>query len=159
MVRLKAPSSQRASHQRQSFNSTMVRLKEGVSKQMKAVIPAFQFHNGSIKSSNFSKGSNFSNMFQFHNGSIKRQDQAGDSEPICEFQFHNGSIKSATDRTIIDGMNNQFQFHNGSIKSTFSEVTYSKPERFQFHNGSIKSGLPFDIPLPSSKVSIPQWFD
>ena len=60
------------------FNSTMVRLKEGIS--------MFQFHNGSIKRNR--------RTFQFHNGSIKRKSHEIYTRAATTFQFHNGSIKS-----------------------------------------------------------------
>jgi hypothetical protein len=57
------------------------------------------------------------NGFQFHNGSIKSTEEPYNGRNARKFQFHNGSIKSDTeaDGTPIDVA--QFQFHNGSIKS------------------------------------------
>ena len=53
------------------FNSTMVRLK-GITGEANGVYRyTFQFHNGSIKSTQDSVEQGVEQRFQFHNGSIK----------------------------------------------------------------------------------------
>ena len=76
-----------------SFNSTMVRLKVTYNLIIKCQDREFQFHNGSIKSSDSIKEISTYTMFQFHNGSIKRNHQAAREANYEMFQFHNGSIK------------------------------------------------------------------
>ena len=76
-----------------SFNSTMVRLKGPVSTRICKALSLFQFHNGSIKSFKACGKYITSFAFQFHNGSIKSGHLYRIVNNIIEFQFHNGSIK------------------------------------------------------------------
>ena len=146
-------------------------------------LKAFQFHNGSIKSSCADEVITCSVfVFQFHNGSIKSYLNLGrmatsimgfnstmvrlKANPIASiialhsmFQFHNGSIKR-TPSTPLTPPSTSFQFHNGSIKRLGGPF-FSAPldNLFQFHNGSIKSQTKGYGSNRHEKVSIPQWFD
>ena len=71
----------------------MVRLKVVAAFNAKLGNEKFQFHNGSIKSSNAPPEYVGFGEFQFHNGSIKSEEYDTEMNNPHLFQFHNGSIK------------------------------------------------------------------
>ena len=78
----------------------MVRLKVREKKFLKAMF-LFQFHNGTIKSSQSDNTVTDSQLFQFHNGTIKRLTFKLKMEFTNQFQFHNGTIKSEMKSFIL----------------------------------------------------------
>ena len=91
---IKSITENKMSYQERGFNSTMVRLKVGVTATPQRTDQLFQFHNGSIKRKSISSLVGAGSLFQFHNGSIKRLANRRDRRVSRMFQFHNGSIKS-----------------------------------------------------------------
>ena len=86
------------------FNSTMVRLKAATPAFVN-LYRAFQFHNGSIKSTSGSTFANTFILFQFHNGSIKSGSIKRGAAVMGTFQFHNGSIKRMPHISDADFLN------------------------------------------------------
>ena len=77
-----------------SFNSIVVRLKEGRPASLLEIASKFQFHSGSIKSVEVPHQGRGVSPFQFHSGSIKSPARPQTKGKRHEFQFHSGSIKS-----------------------------------------------------------------
>ena len=92
MVRLKGSESTIGKQVDTSFNSTMVRLKEGF--HMDVVEQHFSFNSTMVRLKAYTKDANgIYSLFQFHNGSIKRKSKVSVKTYHNGFQFHNGSIK------------------------------------------------------------------
>ena len=148
--------------QASGFNSTLVRLRQCARLSNASACGAFQFHIGSIKTSNARTVTSARHTFQFHIGSIKRSQPALGEALRLEFQFHIGSIKTGqqplgvhrascfnstlvrlrlADRALdLPTGGEEFQFHIGSIKTCRIDSSGRPVEDvFQFHIGSIKT--------------------
>ena len=120
----------------------------------------FQFHNGSIKTSQDFLFSHYllcfnSTMvqsklflnkflflaavqFQFHNGSIKTE--YSKITEIFNFSFNSTMVQSKLfSFFFFKFLYFLFQFHNGSIKTQMKKGIWAVECVFQFHNGSIKT--------------------
>src|SRR2546421_7776886 len=100
-----------------------------------AQVNAFQFHSGSIKTTN-DLNTNDLEATSFNSTLVRlrrgwRTKRASRSRP--SFQFHSGSIKTARRRgDVLEYL--VFQFHSGSIKTDRRVVaTASALKMFQFH--------------------------
>ena len=71
MVRLKEFNEMKARYDELSFNSTMVRLKAMQCLSFPTSSPNFQFHYGTIKSTEEEANAILRSLFQFHYGTIK----------------------------------------------------------------------------------------
>ena len=118
------------------FNSTVVRLKASESKKTTAMTYMFQFHSGSIKSTQNNRNQGHNPRFQFHSGSIK-----------SKMVLHINQQASSFNSTVV------------RLKAIKQATIYSSAKRFQFHSGSIKSEQYNAQRAEERAVSIPQWFD
>ena len=152
--------SKTAARVRGGFNSTLVRLRQGLIVPTEAMEVAFQFHSGSIKTALQAARRVAAAEFQFHSGSIKTQLEPGSRAALKgfnstlvrlrprlrrrrtrrrrQFQFHSGSIKTVP---VVPGRqaHSEFQFHSGSIKTGTARMVKGNARAFQFHSGSIKT--------------------
>ncbi len=83
------------------FNSIKVRLKLYFLILLKITYKQFQFHKGTIKTSNHPPSTEAREGFQFHKGTIKTMLRAGYIESIRPFQFHKGTIKTES-KNLMD---------------------------------------------------------
>ena len=141
-------------------------------------VAIFQFHYGTIKSSNTPVCSSGRKRFQFHYGTIKRQRnllsvvwvqyfnstmvrlKVVGQEPAIElakFQFHYGTIKSvATWNTLCPLWN----FNSTMVRLKAGEPSTRTPciSVFQFHYGTIKRRKSRQKNRCNT-ISIPLWYD
>jgi len=59
----------------------------------------------------------------------------------------------------LEANHDEFQSHAGSIEAAGAQVRAIYVSQFQSHAGSIEAGRKLVCHVPSSKVSIPRWFD
>ena len=71
----------------------MVQLKLDT-KVFPLIANAFQFHNGTIKTTPCPSSTSTAILFQFHNGTIKTVHSVKFAPSSILFQFHNGTIKT-----------------------------------------------------------------
>ena len=103
LVRLKGESGVLAGEpEYPGFNSILVRLKVFLIQLRNGRICTFQFHTGSIKSSEKPFDRPNWNQFQFHTGSIKSKKKRFGKHAASKFQFHTGSIKSVSVQIVAE---------------------------------------------------------
>ena len=148
------------------FNSIKVRL-EPTLMRVAALHPGFQFHKGTIRTTEEVLGVPMHAPFQFHKGTIRticrflvvflvvyfnsikvRLEHSSlilrKSSP--SFQFHKGTIRTTLRYEQVDP-GTEFQFHKGTIRTQITQKAISAKIEFQFHKGTIRTVFPEDSPL------------
>ena len=159
-----------------NFNSIKVRLK--LYDRINIIIfqTLFQFHKGTIKTSDILAVPSPLDVFQFHKGTIKTPLGIVSFPLILIFQFHKGTIKTLVltehylhqshfnsikvrlklkQDLIEDYMTPLFQFHKGTIKTKLDAIPKGWIYRFQFHKGTIKTMKAWKNIMRFCLISIP----
>ena len=97
----------------------------------------FQFHKGTIKTTDTPEGYWSSSAFQFHKGTIKTMVSLLTVVLCLQFQFHKGTIK-----THYRECDEEHRAYFNSIKVRLKRMTKHYIDEiplFQFHKGTIKT--------------------
>ena len=141
-----------------SFNSKMVRLKEGTRVEECYYYNEFQFQNGAIKRKVVPKTDPGKTGFQFQNGAIKRTIQKHDKLHIGSFNSKMVRLKAYTQKRL-PAPGSCFNSKMVRLKASTNQLPTMKSIRFQFQNGAIKRSISGVTPTTNKHVSIPKWCD
>ena len=108
------------------FNSIKVQLKPSKECQPLAAF-SFQFHKGTIKTSDAFVSTKLSKIFQFHKGTIKTIQIQQPSAWVLQFQFHKGTIKTSC-KYLCGNVTNNFNSIKVQLKPIDSSAARAFPQ-------------------------------
>ena len=134
------------------FNSIKVRLKL-MTTISSGLTMTFQFHKGTIKTSNWSRFAYNGLYFKSIKVRLKLPNRKGNERRVRHFN----SIKVRLKLSVFPfqlHISNIFQFHKGTIKTPNEVKLLWQCQEFQFHKGTIKTKIPVQ-PHCRNQISIP----
>ena len=119
------------------FNSIKVRLKLSL-RRVKAAVCKFQFHKGTIKTSDLFVNSGQDVVFQFHKGTIKTRHLLIELMALLNFNSIKVRLKLIED-ALKPCLSSDFNSIKVRLKHGNETGRTVRNKEFQFHKGTIKT--------------------